>query len=411
MTARGQLYDSASGLFSGAAGAGNTLMPVPSSGSLVSQNSSVHSSQVGLDIAESSFLLESKRKVRDLVKSLRQGAGRDSNISPPQAAAGLAAMFGRLPDARQHFLAEGGVLAALELLESDQARMAEAALDLLIAFTAADARLLESLCLVGLVPIVARMAAGSAAAGYWLGPGGNGAGIGGGAIGAAAAKEAGLGSSGVLAAAAAAAGGVAGPIGTNAELIRLRCKASGFVAQLCFARETTLQMFIACGGLRCLVAMVQDNLPDPATLTLTAVACIWQVLETYGALPINYICRIFTNAGLVQRLYAVIKQLVSLGRQQHMQPLQQQQQRGYAGAFAAGVPKLHHLHSASSPNIAGQAFVPLGGLDGVSTLGPDGDIGPGGLYTGQGIRPSAPAHKGGTGREAGLAGEDKQDLD
>jgi len=114
--------------------------------------------------------------------------------------------------------------------------------------------------------------------------------------------------------------------------------------------------------------MVQDNVQDPTTLTLTAIACIWQVLETCGALPINYICRIFAHGGLVPRMYAVMKQLISLGRQQ---------QRGVGsstyGPGAGTASKLHHLHSPSSPSVFGQALTSLGleggdGLD-VSSAG------------------------------------------
>jgi hypothetical protein len=252
--------------------------------------------QVGLELpGEGSFLIESKRKVRDLVRSLRPGA-RDAVMTPQQAAASLASMFGRLADSRQHFLSEGGVLAALELLDSDQARLAEAALDVLLAFVAADARLLESLCLVGLVPVVVRMAAGApiqqqqqqqssqqqqqwqqggvaTSSSSFLGFGGGFGPAGGSAAAAGSSRETGGSAGGPSpiggtaaplgnAAAAAAAGivslGVFGPlpVGSSAELSRLRGKAAAFVEALCFTKETTLQMFIACGGLRCVMLYI-----------------------------------------------------------------------------------------------------------------------------------------------------------
>jgi len=214
--------------------------------------------QAGLDNGENSLQIESKRKVRELVRSLRPGA-RDANMTPQAAAQSLASIFQKQPDARQQFLSEGGVLAALELLDADQARLAEAAVDLLLAFTAADTRLLESLCLVGLVPAVIRLAAGptttAAAAGVYMTAAGGvsssaaalpGAQLGAGSTAAKAADPSAGG-----AAAAAYGFGAALPAGSLAELTRLRSKAAGFVAQLCFAKETTLQMFIACGGLRC----------------------------------------------------------------------------------------------------------------------------------------------------------------
>lgn len=152
-------------------------------------------------------------QVRDLVRSLRPGV-KDANMTPPQACASLALMFSRQADSKQYFLSEGGVLAALELLDSDQPKCAEAALDLVLAFTANDTRLLEGLCLVGLVPLVCRLT--------WAGAGHAGSGV-------------------------AASSSVGGGPGAGHE--RLRLKAAQLVQQLCCARETTLQMLIACGGL------------------------------------------------------------------------------------------------------------------------------------------------------------------
>eukprot|EP00775_Hariotina_reticulata_P013544 gene13544-13671_t len=341
---RGQLLE---GGMPGSAGQGGTsLLNVPSGVSL--DGISMQSMQVGLDNGESSLQIESKRKVRDLVRSLRPGA-RDANMTPQQAAQSLASMFHKQTDARQQFLSEGGVLAALELLDADQARLADAALDLLLTFTAADTRLLESLCLVGLVPVVIRLAAGptaaAAAAGGCFAAGGVSS-----SVAALPGGQLGAGSTAAKASIDASAGGAAAaygfgaalPAGSLVELTRLRSKAAGFVAQLCFAKETTLQMFIACGGL-------SDDLEYSFALGRCG------VLETYGALPINYICRIFAHGGLVPRLYAVIKQLISLGRQQ---------QRGAGGssygAGAATAAKLHHLHSPSSPSVFSQALTSLG---------------------------------------------------
>lgn len=111
---------------------------------------------------------------------------------------------------------------------------------------------------------------------------------------------------------------------------------------------------------RSLVAMVQDNLLEPTTLTPVAVGCIWKVLDTYGALPVNYICRMLAHAGLVQRLYAVVKQLVNIDRQQRQRGI------GSGGVPRAAVGdglKLHHLHSPSSPSVFGQVIVPGLGAD------------------------------------------------
>jgi hypothetical protein len=342
----------------------------------------LHNKPQGME-NESSYLLEVKRKVRDLVRGLRpltNASTQQSAQSQASAACALAGLFNRQPEARQLFLAEGGVLAALELLDAELARVAEAGLEVLRAFTASDTRLLESLCLVGLVPVVVRMAAAGGAvggsSGGWQPPGsstsytagglgGGGSGLGKGEGPAGGAGLAAAGGGGGMGAAAAGVGalGLGGPpvhSGSSAEVTHVRKKAAGFVVQLCYAKETTLQMFIACGGLRCLVVMVQDNLQDCNTLTPVAVACIWQVLETYGALPINYICRIFAAAGLVPRLYAVIKQLLSLSRQQ-----QQQQQRSVGPGGTISGPKLQHLTCPLTPQglpFAIADFFPLGSM-------------------------------------------------
>jgi hypothetical protein len=131
--------------------------------------------------------------------------------------------------------------------------------------------------------------------------------------------------------------------------------------------------------------MINDNIHDPASLTYKAVCCIFQVLETYGALPLNYICRIFAHNGLVQRLYAVIKQIISWQRQQ-----QQRGGGGYASSFASsaaaggagsllGLKLHHHMHHPSSPSL-GESAATAGESAGGS------------------------GRRGGTGRETALAG-------
>lgn len=71
--------------------------------------------------------------------------------------------------------------------------------------------------------------------------------------------------------------------------------------------------------------MVADHGPSPLgpappelsalvgpTLTHCAVQAIWRVLEAYGAMPLNYTCRLLAQTGLVPRLFNVLKQVVSL---------------------------------------------------------------------------------------------------
>jgi hypothetical protein len=65
-----------------------------------------------------------RTQVRDLVRSLRPGA-RDANMTPAQACASLSSLFARHPESKQHFLSEGGVLAAMEMLDSDTTKILE----------------------------------------------------------------------------------------------------------------------------------------------------------------------------------------------------------------------------------------------------------------------------------------------
>ena len=86
----------------------------------------------------------------------------------------------------------------MELLQQPAREVAEAALELLLAVVADDAPVLEALCLVGLVPIVARLS---------------------------------------------------GP----AHAQPLRARAARFLVLLCTTSAHTAQMFLACGGLGVLV--------------------------------------------------------------------------------------------------------------------------------------------------------------
>lgn len=106
------------------------------------------------------------------------------------------------------FLAQAGVVSIMELLQQPNRSVAEAALELLLAVVADDAPVLESLCLVGLVPIVARLS---------------------------------------------------GP--SHAQ--PLRARAARFLLLLCTTSAHTVQMFLACGGLAVLVQVPSPPPPPP----------------------------------------------------------------------------------------------------------------------------------------------------
>jgi hypothetical protein len=77
---------------------------------------------------------------------------------PAQACTSLALAFTRHPEARQYFVAEGGVLAIMELLDSEAQRVLEPVLELINSYVGGDPRSLHSLCLLGMVPAVCRCA-------------------------------------------------------------------------------------------------------------------------------------------------------------------------------------------------------------------------------------------------------------
>ncbi|KAG2444433.1 hypothetical protein HXX76_001186 [Chlamydomonas incerta] len=182
------------------------------------------------------------------------------------AAAAAATAAAAASEVKWLFLTEGGVLVLLELLDTDNQKAVEAGLDLLAALVRDDDRLLESLCLVGAVPAAARFSQQP-----WPLP--------------------------------------------------LRLRAAAFVHGLCFRRDTTMQLFIAAGGLKQLCGMVADGVAgggsgaaESLPLSHVAVQCLLQVFQHYATLPLNYMCRIVAHCGLVPRLYALLRDLIEQRR-------------------------------------------------------------------------------------------------
>ncbi|GIL49282.1 hypothetical protein Vafri_5411 [Volvox africanus] len=246
---------------------------------------------VGSSLTSQATLL--RRQVRDLVQKMRPGARQEPlsarehqtaregpatsaakamkeleqmisappppPISPNGPWLGVGEEASYLPaEVKAIFLNEGGVLIVMEVLDADNQKAVEAVLDLMMALVRDDVRLLESLCLVGLVPTVAR---------YTQQP----------------------------------------------YPVSLRLKAATFVHALCFQRDSTLQLFIAAGGLRQLCWMVADSVAsEPSPLSHVAIQCLLQVLQCYATLPLNYICRILAQCGLVPRLYKLLKEAIAV---------------------------------------------------------------------------------------------------
>ncbi|KAJ9512924.1 hypothetical protein QJQ45_029056 [Haematococcus lacustris] len=228
-----------------------------------------------LGLVDSGSMLELQRQVKALVRALRPSP------SAPKACRELAALIARSPGAKQLMLTETGALLLLELLDPDRLgrdtvfsealrnQFADGALELLMALTKDDVLTLETVCLLGIGPAAAR---------YALPP----------------------------------------------YPPSLRMRAACFLATLIEASHSTLTHFVACQGLKQLVAMVADtplapgqvlpaNCPEGPGLVLTQIAirCIFLFLDRYSILPHNYLCRLLAQNGLVPRLFTVLKQTSS----------------------------------------------------------------------------------------------------
>ncbi|GAX73992.1 hypothetical protein CEUSTIGMA_g1442.t1 [Chlamydomonas eustigma] len=278
---------------------------------------------------------EAKVKVLDIMAAMRptnlgtresqvpgaaagvQPAGRYG--APHSACAVMEELIALQPEAQAHFLGEGGVLVLLELLDSDTEKHAEGALDLIASLTRGDARLLRSLCLVGAVPAVCRFTAQT-----WS--------------------------------------------------THLRAKAAAFVQRLCLEGDDTLRMFIACQGLKYLVGLVGEiphspysstnhpssvqnatafsqALQEGSSLTHVGLACIWRVLDAYSLLPLNSMCRLLAQGGLIPRLFQVLKQAIATAKLPYASSQLTRKTSQHLSPFANTTPhKIVPFHTKASSN-------------------------------------------------------------
>ncbi|KAL3139702.1 hypothetical protein ABBQ38_004012 [Trebouxia sp. C0009 RCD-2024] len=247
------------------------------------------------------FKHQEAAEVRRLVSSMRMASSR-------QAAAGsmtaretpvveacqmLTSLVTESSDRKPVFLAEGGVIALMELLEERSTKVVLAGLELANALVVGNASVMEAMCLVGVVPTVARFAAPAWARG-------------------------------------------------------VRLQAALFVQQLCRTSLATAQMFVACQGLPVLVGLIEDNVTENGKLTGIGVDCIWRVLELHGTGPLNHLCRLLANAGLPHRL---MRALLTLN--QEYQVLRTHAEAAQDSSARAGA----HARSASHPGDMQQALL------------------------------------------------------
>ena len=79
-------------------------------------------------------------------------------------------------------------------------------------------------------------------------------------------------------------------------------------------------------GIPTLVSLIEESQAEQSNLTVTAVNCVWRLLEMHGVTPLVHLCRLFTKAGLasklVRALQAVNQEYKSMVQQADVSPSQ-----------------------------------------------------------------------------------------
>eukprot|EP00741_Cyanophora_paradoxa_P008391 tig00001307_g8118.t1 len=173
------------------------------------------------------------------------------------ACAKLVGIFREQPLAKGHLITHRGVIPIMEMLDTENARILHAVLQVVNQIIEDNGEFKENLCLVGVIPLVMRFAAPSQPA-------------------------------------------------------DVRLQAAQFVRQMCAApavtpgSSLTLQMFIACKGLPTLVSFLEAPYSANAALVRLAIDGVWRVFELQSPTPKNDFCRLFAKCGLLERLVAVM---------------------------------------------------------------------------------------------------------
>ncbi|KAK8858460.1 hypothetical protein IAR55_002687 [Kwoniella newhampshirensis] len=146
-----------------------------------------------------------------------------------------------------HFVAQHGMLAVLEILESRISRdVGVRLLKLVNLIVMSDVELLESFCLIGGIPVII-------------------------------------------------------PYTSKKHSLQTRLEASAFIHQLTRS-ALTLQMFISCRGLRILVELLDEDYTVNKNLILSSLEGIKSVFELQSPTPRNDFCRMFVREGILDPL-------------------------------------------------------------------------------------------------------------
>eukprot|EP00808_Paulinella_micropora_P021792 g56479.t1 len=83
--------------------------------------------------------------------------------------------------------------------------------------------------------------------------------------------------------------------------IEIRIEAANFIRQFSYSSDFTRKMFIACGGLPCLVNFLHEDYLQSKTLVWNSIDCIRHVFDITTS-PKNHFCRLFCKFGLLPPL-------------------------------------------------------------------------------------------------------------
>ncbi|RID80605.1 hypothetical protein BRARA_A03256 [Brassica rapa] len=163
----------------------------------------------------------------------------------------LVVMFRQRPEQKTVFVTQHGFLPLMDLLDAPKSPVIYAVLQLINEIVKDNTEFKENACLVGLIPVVMNFAG-------------------------------------------------SGPERDDHSQ-EIRMEAAYFLLQLCQS-SSTLQMFIACGGIPVLVGFIEADYAKHRKMVHLAIDGMWQVFKLKKSTPINDFCRIAAKSGVLPRL-------------------------------------------------------------------------------------------------------------
>ncbi|KZT60691.1 Pkinase-domain-containing protein [Calocera cornea HHB12733] len=169
----------------------------------------------------------------------------------------LLAITEETPELQMQVVSAHGMLAMLEVLESNPSRdVVRRVLHLVNTLVTSDMGILESFCLIGGIPVVMSFT-------------------------------------------------------SKKFSTECRVEASNFVRSLCMSSPMTLQMFISCRGLKVLVDILDEDFSEQQELVVHALNGVRSVFELQSPTPKNDFCRMFIREGLLDPLTSALLNIMS----------------------------------------------------------------------------------------------------